>query len=241
VKYLAIIYLLFVELTIHAQDAKPCPCNNELNNAFETKLNGEVYRRMPGLVGTEFFNLSYLNGDIYLENGEVSENQKIRYNGRIDGLLLLPPNSSKEILLDNYFIKGFSLKDFRGIPKIDFTKIRIANLLGPDSIQVFAQVLYRNKLSLYAYRRYVFEQEVIDNVGDKRVARQLYVPSFIYYFQLPDHKTIGFKSFKKRDLYKLFPGNKDLMRKLFREKHQRRFRNEDDLIRITEILNSLYN
>jgi hypothetical protein len=241
VKYSAIIYLLFIGLSLKAQDTATCPCQKELSEAFETGLKGQVYTGLPGMVGTEFFNQSYVNGDIILEHGEVVKNQQIRYNGRIDGVLLLPPHSSLEILLDKYFIKGFCLKNFMGKAPLCFSKIKVINGLGGDSIQIFGQILYHNKLSLYAYRQYVYQQDVLEDIGNTKIAKKQYGPSFIYYFQLPNGKTIGFKKFKKRDLYKVFPQNKELMKKLFKENHQRRFRNEDDLVRITEILNSFYN
>ena len=239
-KYLTLVLSLFFGLPMIAQQSINCPCQNELNDAFGPNLKGQVYRGMPGMLGTEFFNTFYVEGDIFSEQGEVIKDQQIRYNGRIDGVLLQPPQSSKEILLDKFFIKGFCMKNTEGSSNLCFYKIKTANELGGDSAIIFGQLLYHNKLSLYVYRRYVYIQEIIEAVDDKHVAKKEYGPSFVYYFQLPGGRSVGFKSFKKRDLYKLFPGNKDLMKKLFKEKHQRRFRNEDDLIKITAILNSLY-
>ena len=239
-KYLIIIGLLFIEIVVRAQDTTICPCQKELNEAFTPSLKGRTYRGLPGLVGTEFFNQSYEKGDIILEQGEVVKDQQIRYNGRIDEVILLPPQSSKEILLDKYFIKGFCLRDFNGTPNVCFTKIKIIKGLEGDSTTIFGQILYHSKLSLYAYRQYIFKQDILDIIENMRVAKKEFGPSFRYYFQLPNGKTIGFKKFKKRDLYLLFPEKKELMKKLFKEKHQRRFRKEEDLIKITETLNSLY-
>lgn len=240
-KYLIFIQLFCIGLTVRAQDSTICPCQKELSQAFTPGLKGQVYRGIPGMVGTEFFNQAYLKGDIMLEQGEVVKDQMIRYNGRIDGVLMLPPQSSAEILLDKFFIKGFCLKEFDGNFNVCFSKIRVVKEFSSDSTLIFAQVLYHSKLSLYAYRQYVYTEDVMVDVGNSRIAKKQFDPMFIYYFQLPNGRTIGFKSFKKRDLYKLFPGNKELMKKLFREKHQRHFRNENDLVSITEILNSLYN
>jgi len=239
VRYLLILCLIFTLLSTNAQNEKPCSCGSELNEAFEARLKGKLYQPLPGLLGSEYFIPGYLNGDIFLEDGQVGYDQQIRYNGRIDELLLLPQNSYKEIILDKYFIKEFSIKDVI-TGKLNFRKIKVVKEFNSDSVEIFGQVLYQSKLALYAYRRYVFEQEISEYAGGRLIARKSFGPSFIYYFKLPDNKTIGFKSFRKRQLYKLFPGNKDLMRKLFKEKHQHRFRKEDDLIRITEILNSMF-
>jgi len=241
-KYLLIVYLLSVCWFSQAQEAKakPCPCENDLNEAFEARLKGKVYKRLFGLVGTEFYTSTYLKGDIFLENGEVAVDQFIRYNGRIDGLVLVPPYS-REIQLDNYFIKSFSLKDYKDGVNLYFSKINVAKEFSKDSVQVFGQILYQNKLSLYAFRQYSYQYDVIENKGNKQIASPFYGPSFIYYFILPGGKAIGFRKFKKGDIYAIFPDRKDEIKKLFRENHQRRFKTEDNLIKITELLNKIIN
>jgi hypothetical protein len=240
VKNLVILGILFVHVSLKAQD-KSCPCNDVLQRTFETKLQGQVYQGLPGLTGEEFFNVKHAVGDIYLENGSIAYDKLIRYNGRIDGLLLYPGNSYQEIILDKFFIKKFSFKNFTDKDTLYFEKLRVIKDFGNDSIQIYGQVLYENKLSLYAYRRYISDQEIIERVGSTQIYKKFYEPSFVYYFKLPNNKTIGFKSFRKRQLYKLFPENKDLMKKLFRERHQRRFRKEEDLIKIADVLNTMYN
>lgn len=238
--FLIIIIFAVFFLSATAQDAQPCLCDEEINDVFEPKLSGEIYQPLTSFVGEEFFNIHYVKGDIVLNNGEIITNKLIRYNGRIDGLLFWAPNG-QEILLDNYFIKEFCLKNYNSNPKIFFKKIKVIKEFGSDTMEVFGQVLYQNKLSLYVFRHYVHDMDVIKYVGNTRGSVSSYSPSPIYYFQIPNHKTIGFKRFKKRDLYMLFPGKKDTIKKIFKEKHQHRFRKEEDLIRIAEILNPIIN
>ena len=242
-KYFLVFCLLLLPSLNRAQDTLHCILPNEYNEVFGAKLKGQVYTGMAGLIGDEFFNENYVKGDVFLENGEVANNQLLRYNGRVDGVLLFPEPSmgGTEILLDKYFVKGFCLKNINGNSNICFTKIKIANEFSSDSSQVYGQVLYRNKLSLYSYRRYAFIEEVQGYSGNEQIAFKKYGPSFIYYFQLPNGNTIGFKKFKKRNLYALFPGKKKTLRKLFRDNHMRRFRDEQDLVKVSEILNSMYN
>lgn len=238
-KNLFIFCLLIITISLKAQD-KPCPCENELDEAFDAKLKGQVYQGIPGLIGEEFYNQKHANGDIYLEDGQIAYDQKIRYNGRIDGLLLLPKNSPNEIMLDKFFIKGFSFKNYIENDTLFFTKIMVIKEFSTDSTEIFGQALYQHRLSLFVHRRYIYVHDVNEHLGDKLVARKLFAPSYVYYFKLPNNRTIGFRSFRKRQLYKLFPENKELMKKLFREKHQRRFRKEEDLIRIADVLNAMY-
>jgi hypothetical protein len=192
------------------------------------------------LVETEFFNPEYVIGDIYLEDGQVAFDERIRYNGRIDDLLLLPPGTSHEIVLDKYFIKAFSWKDYNDTSIIYFSKIKVPGENSNDIIVIYGQVLCKNKLSLYAFRRYIHIEDVNEHVNGDLIAHSKYGPSFIYYFKLPDSKTIGFKILKERNLYTLFPDKKDALKQLFREHHQHRFKKETDLVKITALLNSLY-
>jgi len=236
-----VIYLFLFSFKVDSQDVKLGNCLDEYSNSIEPELKGQVYKGLAGLLGDEFFNPSYLKGDIFLSNGQIAYGQYLRYNGRIDELLLLRPETSHQILLDKYFIQGFCLKKTDSSVQIFFDKISVIKELGADSSQIFAQVLYRNKLSLYAFRRFLNNQHILVRLNSgEEVLQNSYAASFIYYFKLPNGQTIGFKSLKGRDLYKLFPGNKELIKKFFKEKHQRRFNTEEDLIRITKLLNTLY-
>lgn len=239
-KYFLALWLLIPSL-VEAQDSINCKLPLEYNEIFDAKLKGQVYTAALNIIGTEFYNESYVPGNVYLENGEVANNQQLRYNGRIDGLLLNPGGSSLEILLDRYFIKGFCLQIQSNEKCLPFQKIKISTELGGDSIDVFAQVLYSGKLSLYVYRRFSREDNVAQVIQGEAVEKQLYKPSFVYYFKLPNNSILGFKRLRKRNLYKLFPEKKALIRKTIRENHQRRFRDDDDLTKITELLNPLFN
>lgn len=235
--YIFFIFFLFLLVKGFAQDHKPCLCDSAYSRFFEPKLSGEVYYPMPGILGKESFIESYLPGSIELEDGSIVSGKSLKYNGRIDGLLLLPPLSSNEILLDKYFIKGFC---FTNEKEYCFKKIMVKKEGYSDSTEIFAQVLTVSNLSLYCYRRYVHKEDELFYIDNKMVSRPKYEESPVYYFVLPNNKSIGFKSFRKRHLYRIFPDNKELMKKLFRENHQHRFRQEEDLIKITTILSSMF-
>jgi hypothetical protein len=225
---------------IRAQEEKWCSCSDAMDESFRVSLKGQVYMGSAGLRGTEFFKPDYLRGSIFMEDGGVAENVQLKYNGRIDELLLLPPNSVKEIMLDRYFIREFCLKNDVDSSMLDFKKIKVPKESTNDTIEIFGQLLYHDNLSLFAYRHYEYIREIVENINDRPVSWDIYGPSFVYYFQLPNSQMIAFKSFRKKDLYKLFPGNEELMKNLFREKHIRKFRKEEDLIRITKVLNLMY-
>jgi hypothetical protein len=222
-----------------AQDNNFCACEDSIRTLFEPKLTGEVYQPVI-MRGMEFYHINYGDGTIILESGDTIFHYQIRYNGRLDALLYLVPNTVHEIQLDKFAIKEFYFNEDQNRQREFFRKIQVKNDFFSDSVEVFSQLLYEDRLSLFAFRQYVsIHDQLVAVTNDREIAKPLYVPSFIYYFQLPNHKTVGFKKFKRKDLYELFPERKEAMKQLFRENHQRRFKKESDLVRITEILNKM--
>jgi hypothetical protein len=222
-----------------AQDNNSCACEDSIRSLFESKLTGEVYQPMI-LRGMEFYHINYGDGTIILENGDTIFHHQIRYNGRMDALLYLVPNTVHEIQLDKFAIKEFDFNENQNYQREVFRKIRVKNDFFSDTAEVFSQLLYEDSLSLYVFRQYVSKRDQLVAVtNDREISKPLYVPSFIYYFQLRNRKTIGFKKFKRKDLFDLFPEHKETMKKLFRENRQRKFKSESDLVQITKILNQI--
>jgi hypothetical protein len=234
------IFFIAIAILVRAQDINLCSCDSTYDKNFKVNLKGQVFMTKPGIAGKEYFIPAYLQGTIFLTDGTLAEDVQIRYNGRIDGLLLLPYNSGKEILLDKYFINEFWLKNDKDNSILDFKKIYVTKDLSNDSVEIFGQTLFQDKLSLFVLRRYVHQKDIMEHINNSQISIEFYGPSFIYYYQLPNHRTIAFKSFKKKDFYKLFPDDKEMMKKLFKQQHQKRFKNEEDLIKITKLLNSLF-
>ncbi|MDP4209882.1 MAG: hypothetical protein Q8928_13805 [Bacteroidota bacterium] len=237
-KYLlVIIQLVFVSFNALSQNHKPCPCDLAADSVFSPKLIGTVYYQLFGIIGTEFFNKAYVRGNIVLTNDDTARNINMRYNGRIDGLLYWPQKSGSEILLDKSYIKEFSLEYPSENSKSVFQRMKIVISLTNDSSEHFCQRLYLGNLSLFAYRQCVLAQIVNEYVGKSLVAKSLYEPKIIYYFKLPNNRTIGFKRLNRRSLSSIFPKDKELLKSVLKKLHQRRFRKEEDFIKLASALN----
>jgi len=178
-----------------------------------------------------------MNGEVYLGNNHTVKTKNLRYNGYFDQLVYLNSGNSQQIKIDKEQVERFCL--YNSVNSYCFKKIKIRKELSltPDTITVYAQVLFESKISLYAHRNVEITGTVIDSKCN--CYKDVYTNKYMYYFKTQNGKTIGFKRFKKKDIIKLFPDKKELILNKFRSTKQRRFRNESDLVNIATALNEI--
>ena len=241
-KNLSVIIFLFYCFAqgVIAQKSSSCSCSNIINGASEPNLPGDLFYEKNVSTPNIYFYPDFLEGDIYLKNGECSKGKYIRYNGLKDEIIMLQKDSVVFIKLDKYYINAFTLNIYHGSDTVFFKKIKVKLDMEADSSYVFGQLLYEGNLSLYVYRRSVPAGMEINSTGSGMYGKDIFVFSPIYYFMLPDKTTIGFKSFRKKHIIKLFPGKEDEVKKLLKENHQKHYKGEYDLRRIAYILNMLF-
>lgn len=241
-KNLAVLIFLFCCFVqgLTAQNSNTCSCTNIITGESEPNLPGDLFYEKNVSTPNIYFYPDFLEGDIFLKNGECSKDKYIRYNSLKDEIIMLQKDSMQQIMLDKYYIDAFTLNNYHGSDTLFFKKIKVKLDMEPDSSFVFGQLLFKGNLSLYVYRRSIPAGMEISTTGSGIYGKDLFVFSPIYYFILPDKTTIGFKSFRKRHIKKLFPGKEDEIKKLLKDNHQRHFRSEYDLIRIAGILNKLF-
>jgi hypothetical protein len=233
------IALYLCRIPLYSQDRKPCLCDSLNSELWETKLTGDVFQISKIGEGSQFFLDEWLMGDIRMTNNMVVHDKHMNYNGFIDELIFLESNSFTRVKVDKELISGFCLKDEKSNAVYYFNKIPVKKDFKADSILIFGQVLYANKLSLYAYRRVVSGIPKQETEGATLFYRDVYEKSPLFYFLLPNGKTIGFKRINRRSLIALFPEKAEPIKKALKERKQRKFKTEADLIRVTEILNSI--
>jgi hypothetical protein len=230
------ISIVFWPLII-AQGQETTSCDAMIDPLTEPKLIGDLYQ--PPLpmssVGSEFYIDDWLNGDIYLSNNNIVRDKALKYNGYRDLLIWLTPVNHEQVKLDKDHIEGFCLNGKSGVKQC-FKKIPIKYDLASDSVSVFAEVLYQNRISLFAYRKVTFEGY---DVTSTDYYRDIYMLRTLYLFKLENGKTIGFRRYKKRDIIVLFPDKKQKIIAKLRELKLRHFRTEADLINITKALNEV--
>ncbi len=208
-----------------------------LDSLTEPKLFGDLYKSpLPkSSVGSQFFIDDWLYGDIYLSNNNIVKNKVLKYNAYLDMLIWNPLIDYQEVKLDKDQIEAFSLHGQSG-ESYYFQKIPVKPDLASDSVVVFGEVLYLNRISLFAYRKVVVADH---EVGVTDYYRDVYKVNTLYIFRLENGKTLGFRRHKKRDILTLFPGKKEMIIAKLRELKQHRFRTEADLINITKVLNEV--
>lgn len=212
-------------------------CDAVLDPLNEPKLIGDFYQPpLPmSTVGSQFLFDDWQNGDVYLSNKNIVRNKDLKFNAYLDRLIWLTPINHQQVKLDKDYIEGFCLKSKSGEPRC-FKKIPVKYDLAIDSVSVFGEVLYQNRISLFAYRKVVI---VGYEVALTDYYRDIYELSTLYLFKLENGKTIGFRRYKKRDIITLFPDKKEMIIAKLRELKQHRFRTEADLINITKALNEI--
>jgi hypothetical protein len=223
--------------TATGQNPASCHCDSILEKLMEPRLTGENYiKPVPSSV-SQFFTDDWLLGTIHLTNDLTVENQYFRYNGYIDHLIWMDVDF-RQIRLDNDPIRSFCLADKYITGKsYCFEKIKIPKDLASDSMLVFAQVLYKNTLSLFVQRKVVLTG--IEERKQDRIIVDSYEKRNIYYFKSGEKITDGFRKITKKSILNTFPGRKEDIIKLYRSGRQFRVRSEEDLIRFTARLNEI--
>lgn len=238
IRYFLVLNIFFVWVnSIFGQHGTICNCDSLYLDNIEPRLIGDAYFYGKIGKGSLYFTDDWLSGDVVLSSNVVVKNKKLRYNGFIDRLIWLVPDVYQQVKLDKESVGAFTLYDKQLEVKHEFRKICIKELLIADSTKVYAKLLYKNKVSLYAYYKVELAGTEMESGNSHFV--DVYAKKTVYYFMFDNGQTLGFKRFKKRDIINLFPGKKEQILKNFRKYGQRRFKTEADLIKITEVLNGV--
>jgi hypothetical protein len=234
-----IFFFCWILGTAFGQNPSSCHCDSILEKLMEPRLTGENYiKPIPSSV-SQFFTDDWLKGTIQLTNDLTVENQYFRYNGYIDHLIWIN-DDYKQIRLDNDPIRSFCLADkYNPGKSYCFERIKISNETATDSVKIFAQVLYKNLLSLYVQRKVVLTG--IEERKQDRFIIDSYEKRNIYFFRLGEQMKQGFRKISKTTVLKTFPERKEDVEKLFRSEKPNRVRTEEDLIRFAARLNEMFN
>lgn len=230
-KYLLAIVFLRLGY-IQAQSTDAVDCNAILSTIMVPNLTGDLYQEMDNGIGSQYYIKEWLPGDIYLTNNAVVRDKFIRFNLYYNKLMWFTPLDHKQIMLDKEQIQGFSI-DFG--QKHFFQKITIKPELVFDSLKVYAETLYEDRISLFVYRKVVQAGYEVDKQRSKTVYKMV----TSYYLMLENGRTIGMKKYSKRNILLVFPEQKEQILAKFKAEKIRHFRRLPDLIRTTQALNEV--
>jgi hypothetical protein len=108
---------------------------------------------------------------------------------------------------------------------------------GISNIDFFARVLLENKLSLFVTCRVeCAEKNEQEAQGKITYIEKLEPAKPCYYFRWTNHEYVALNRLRKKSLYGAFPGFEEEMKALLNQ-FRLPLKNEDDLVRIVELMN----
>jgi hypothetical protein len=220
-------------------------CQNEYNCSGTDEpgtgqfLPGELFASTSPVDLVTYFNTDWLSGDIFLLDGRVIRNKKIKYNGFLDELFWLESESNLIVRLDKEAIVKFHFTNFQGDTSVNFRKLKIKRNSSNDSIEIFGQELYLGDLSLFVLHSFYFEKTVIVQVDGRNILKDIYKKDPVYYIKFLDNTTVGFKKFSRKNIYAFAPGKKDQIRKFLNESNSGKNKTTPEIISIIQFLDTI--
>ena len=224
-------------LPLHGQ--KNCCCGFPDDNISQPYLSGEFFLPDQQLDTLTYFSNAWLAGDIKLTDGAFVRNKLLKYNGLLDELFWLEDESKRTIKLDKEAIQQFLFRDHQHHTSAYFEKITVRPDIISDSVDIFGEVVCRDKVSLYQFHAYMVEgreQYYREGVAYQKV---IYAPQPVYYFRFMNNKTVGLKELNRKSLYALMPGTKKEINQFFRENEPGKYKDRVWLILLTRFLSTL--
>jgi hypothetical protein len=235
--------LIFVQIILFGFVLQPvfgqkgCNCLYTDKAKYEAHLSGELFLPAIPVPVTTYYNNNWLLGDIYLSDGEIIRNEKIRYNGLLDELFWIESKSNKVIKIDKEEISQFHFLNFQGDTSVYYRKIKIKRDIAVDSTEIFAQELFKGKLSLYVQHTFFIERK--EMVG--ALQKDIYKEELIYFLSLMNNKTVGFKKLNLKNLNAFLPEKEDQIKQYFKENKQTKFKDNTELINLVKFINLTIN
>jgi hypothetical protein len=218
-----------------------CQCTGSDEPGTGQYLPGELFTPTFHVDNSTYFNTDWLSGDIFLTDGRVIRNKKIRYNGFLDELLWLESESNQVVKLDKEAISKFHYTNIQGDTTVNFRKIKVKRNNFNDSVYIFGQELYQGDLSLYVLHSFYFDRSVIVHVEKGNIMKDIYKEEPVYYIKFLNNTTIGFKRFNRKNLYAFAPDKKDEIKKFLKESNSGKIKTTAEIISLVQFLDTIVN
>jgi hypothetical protein len=205
----------------------------------ESLLSGELFNpeMMPNI--STHFNKEWLLTDILLTDYRLVRNKMIKYNGLLDELFWLEPESNQTIKLDKEAIMKFHFLNFQGDTTIRFRKIKVKRDIFKDSSEIFVQDINNGTLSLLISHSFYFAGKEPVRMNQLYYMKEIYNEEPVYYLEFPDNKLIEFRKFSRKNLYKSIPDKKEMIRRYFRESASGKIQTVQEILDFVQFLSSI--
>ncbi|MFW6290438.1 MAG: hypothetical protein ACOC0R_05675 [Mariniphaga sp.] len=184
---------------------------SEKSNRIQGKLSGKVYYMPPEGGSEHFYHDSWPEGSILMEDGDVFENQRLRYLALGDELVAYNSGLSQLFIVDKEKVAGFTVN----LPEEKQTFVKMY-FDGFMSGYRYFEMLYDGNRKLLAFHSVDNVKTGIYNDKQGRIKHSVLKLNTGYYMY--SEKT-GFKRIQPRrsSFLHAFPGHKKEVRRIFRK------------------------
>jgi hypothetical protein len=206
---------------------------------LEPNLAGELLTqyKQPDIV--TFFNRDWLPGNIVLTDGRIIRNTMIKYNGLLDELFWLEPNSYKSIKIDKEEIHQFHFLNFQGDTTVYFRKIKVKRDNYYDSIEIFVQEMNRGPISLYIFHFFFIVRKEEVFINESKILKEIYSEAPVYYLRFLNNSFVELKRFSRKNVYALFPDKRNQIRQYLNNSISGRAKTQSEIISFVQFLNTI--
>lgn len=219
--------------------AQPACCRGEVPASPTVSLTGELYNpaRLPD--SSTYYNRLWLPGEVRLRTGETAHNVYLRYSKLTDELFWFEPHNRITVRLDKAPVTGFHFMSVDGDTSVSFRRITIKTILVADSVSVFAEEIYRGRISLYVRRGCEPDrQELVTQKGSTYLISHYHdLPSYVV--KTSAGRMVAIAGLRKKDLVSLSPENKDRIRKYLNQNRTLAAGRKKDLVALAGFLETL--
>lgn len=188
-----------------------------IDNYFIPNLSGEVFYPSFTYMGSQYFLEDWSEGSIILESGEVADKIQLKYNGFLDELIWMKTPLFQQVKLDKYLVKEFNLLNPRNKKTHRFKRIEVSLPPFNTKSEIFAEVIYADTISLFAFRRVTVTGKV-NRKTDKGIFEYIQIdPDYLYFVTKPDDEIVFLSKISRKNLYHAFPEMKQEIRAIFNQ------------------------
>ena len=199
------------------------------SNRLGEKLTGTIYYINTVSNSNFFLHQEWLEGTILLENGDLFEDQRLRFMSRNNELVAYNKNLKNLFIVDKKKVKRFTL--FAGGDTLRFIKLYYEGFVPGER---YFEELYGGRAFLLAFHD-VEDRKTLPFRDETGTLRDTYYTPATRYYLYSEAEGFSRLQVSRRSFYAVFPGKKKQVRKLFRRNKLRVF-DEQGMIRAFQLL-----
>jgi hypothetical protein len=233
-KFYINILLLLICFLSNAQ-THVAPVIPVVDSTFTSKLTGDLFYENTYVLGEQYFNQDWADGDILLSNGLLVSNKVIKYNGLIDELIWLNSSNFGKFKVDKSAVSEFWLKNISD-HDIHFKRINVSDTSTIHLSNIYAEVKAEGKYSLYIYHRVKVTGSEVVKLEKGSYSFDILTNAPICYIKTPSGHYLKITKLRRTKLLQLFPESKVTIAKMIKSNHLK-IRSESDLVKLIELMN----